>query len=173
MKSFKPINGRSGPTAFLPLDSKIGGQINCNRPSVGQFLTREQSSYVYKKTESGEIINADTIQQEIEQEKQLNKLDDTSGDINPYKELIVNNAEKLGPLMTQMKQWSTLSNILNYVQHDRHPRTNYNLSIKAVHKHKNSSEERKEREIMELDFGVTPKYYEKNIWMCMREFNPK
>ena len=55
------MNGRDGTTAFLPLDYKIGGQINYNRPSIGQFLTREQASYVYKKTESGEIINVDTI----------------------------------------------------------------------------------------------------------------
>ena len=34
------------------------------------------------------------IEQEIEQEKQLNRIDDTSGETNPYKELIVNNAEK-------------------------------------------------------------------------------
>ena len=43
------MNGRGGTTTFLPLDSKIGGQINYNRPSIGQFLTREQASYVYKK----------------------------------------------------------------------------------------------------------------------------
>ena len=34
------------------------------------------------------------IKQEIEQERQLNKMDDISGEIKPYQELIVNNAEK-------------------------------------------------------------------------------
>ena len=63
--------------------------------------------------ETGEIINADTIQQEIEQEEQLNRIDDTNGEINPYQELIVNNAERIEPLMTQMEQWSILSNVLN------------------------------------------------------------
>ena len=63
------MSGQDGTTTFLPLDSKIGGSINHNRLSIGQFLTREQASYVYKKTESGEMINEDTIQQEIEQEK--------------------------------------------------------------------------------------------------------
>ena len=66
------MNGRDGTTAFLPLNSKIGGQINHNRPSVGQFLTREQAIYVYKKVESGEMINVNTIQQEMEQEELLN-----------------------------------------------------------------------------------------------------
>ena len=68
------MNGRDGITTLLPLDSKIGGQINHNRPSIGQFLTRGQASYVYKKVETGEVINTDTIQQGMEQEEQLNKL---------------------------------------------------------------------------------------------------
>ena len=71
------MNGRNGTTAFLPLNTKIGGQVNNNRPSIGQFLTREQTSYTYKKTESGEIINTETIQQELEQERQLGIIDDT------------------------------------------------------------------------------------------------
>ena len=51
------MNGRDGTTTFLPLDSKIGGQINYYSSCIGQFLTREQANYVYKKTESGEIIS--------------------------------------------------------------------------------------------------------------------
>ena len=45
------MNNRDGTTAFLPLSTKIGGQVNNNRPSIGQFLTREQTKYIYKKTE--------------------------------------------------------------------------------------------------------------------------
>ena len=124
------MNGRDGTTAFLPLDSKIGGQINHDRPRIGQFLTREQASYIYKKVELGETINIDTTQQEVEQEEQLNKID-TCGETNPYREVIVNNAEKIEPLMTQMEQWSILSNVLNYIQHDRCHMLNQNLSIKS------------------------------------------
>ena len=62
------------------------------------------------------------MDQEIKQERQLNRLDDTSGDTNPYKEFIVNNAEKIEPSLTQMEQWSILSNTLNYIQCDRHPK---------------------------------------------------
>ena len=54
-----------------------------------------------------------------------------------------------------MEQWSILSNVLNYIQHDRHHMINHNLSIKAVNKYKNSLETKGEREITELDFGVT------------------
>ena len=112
------MNGRDDTTTFLPLDSRIGGQ-NRDSPTVGQYLTRDQMRYIYKKVETGEIINMNMIQQEIEQEKQLGKIDDTSGETNPYRELIVNNAEKIEPLMTQMEQWSILSNVLNYVQHSQ------------------------------------------------------
>ena len=78
------MKGRNGPTTFLPLSPKIGGQGKGNYPSIGQYLTREQANFVYKKTESGEIINAETLQQELEYERQLHKIDDTSGDTNPY-----------------------------------------------------------------------------------------
>ena len=60
------MNGRDGTTTFLPLDSKIGGQGNHNRPSVGQFSTRGQANYVYKKVEMGEMIDVSTIWQEME-----------------------------------------------------------------------------------------------------------
>ena len=86
-------------------------------PSVGQYLTRDQTRYIYKKMEAGEMINMHMIQQEIEQEKQLSKIEDMNAEINPYRELIVNNAERTEPLMTQMEQWLILSNILNYIQH--------------------------------------------------------
>ena len=95
------------------------------------------------------------MEQEIEQERLLHKMDDTSGEINPYKELIVNNAEKIEPLMTQMEQWSILSNILNYVQHRRLNSVNYMLDIKAVDKYKYRPG-KDSREFKELDFGATP-----------------
>ena len=81
------MNGRDGTTTFLPLDSRIGGQGRYNHPTVGQFLTREQTRYIYKKIETGEIINTDVIEQEIEQERQLDKMDDTSRETNSYRYL--------------------------------------------------------------------------------------
>ena len=150
------MNGRDGTTAFLPLSTKIGGQIDNNRPSVGQFLTREQTRYIYRKTESGEIINTETIQQELEQESHLDRINDTSRETNPYKELRVNNAEKLEPLMTQREQWSILSNVLNYIQYDKHPKNYHSLSINAVNKYRNNLDSNEKGDIVELDFGVMP-----------------
>ena len=99
----------------------------------------------------------ETIQQELEQERQLDRVDDTNGETNPYKELIVNNAEKLEPLITQMEQWFILSNILSHLQYVKHPKNYHNLSINAVNKYKNSFDTGKERDIVKLDFGVMPK----------------
>ena len=108
---------------------------------------------IYKKVETGEIINTDTIQQEIEQEEQLNRIDDTNGKTNPYQELIVNNADSL---MTQMEQWSILSNVLNYVQHDRYYTSNHTLDKKRVNKHKDKLNTRREKGSIKLDFDDTP-----------------
>ena len=88
------MNGRDDTTIFLPLDFRIGGQSRDSCPTVGQYLTKDQVRYVYKKVGTKETINTDMIQQEIQQEKQLNRMDDRNGEINPYRELIVNNAEK-------------------------------------------------------------------------------
>ena len=61
-----------------------------------------------------------------------------SGEINPYKELIVNKAEKIEPILTQMEQWCILSNILNYIQYDRHTNNYHSVNISAVNKYRKS-----------------------------------
>ena len=99
------------------------------------------------------MINTDTLQQELEQKRQLNKIDDTSGDTNPYKELIVHNAEKIEPMLAQMEQWSILSNMLNYIQYNKHPKNFLNLGIRAVSAYKSCSEVKEEKDMVEIDFG--------------------
>ena len=56
----------------------------------------------------------------------------------------------------EMEQWSILSNVLNYIQHDRYHKVSHTLNIKAVNKHKDKSEKKEEKESVELDFGSTP-----------------
>ena len=148
------MNGRNDATTFLPLDFRIGGQSRDSHPTVGQYLTRDQTKYVYKKVEMEEMINVDTIQQEIEQEMQLNRMDDGNGEINPYRELIVNNMEKIEPPMTQMEQWSILSNVLNYIQHSRFNSMNYSLSVKPVNRYKMRPDMAKG--FRDVDFGTIP-----------------
>ena len=71
--------------------------------------------------------------------------------------MIVNSAEKIEPLLTQMIQWSILSNTLNYIQYDRHPKNYHSLCISVVNKcRRNPCTKEEERDMLELDFGQTP-----------------
>ena len=101
----------------------------------------------------GGIIIVDTVEHEIEQEKQLSQMDNDSGEVNPYRELVNNNAEKIQMLKTQMEQWSILSNLLNYVQHSKFNSMSHSLNIKPVNRYKVKSN--KEKEFREVDFGTT------------------
>ena len=94
------------------------------------------------------------VQQDIDQEKQLIKLDDDNGKENPYREVVINNAEKIEMQKTQMEQWSILINLLNYVQHSRFNSLNHSLDVKPVNRYKKKSHE--EREIREIVFGTAP-----------------
>ena len=102
------------------------------------------------------MINTETLQQELEHKRQLNRIDDTNGETNPYKELIVNNTEKIEAPLTQMQQWSILSDMLNYIQYDRHPKNYHNLGISTVNKYRNTLDIKEERDMVEIDFGPTP-----------------
>ena len=68
-----------------------------------------------------------------------------SGDENPCRELIVNNAGKLESTLSQMEQWSILSNMINYVQYSKDPKNFHVMSIKPTNKNK-INVERKEGE---------------------------
>ena len=108
--------------------------------------------HIYKKVETGETINVDTMKIEIEQEKQLSRMDDDNGEVNPYRELVVNNAEKIEMQKTQMEQWSILSNSLNYVQHSKFNSMDHSLNVKPVNRYKVKPNE--EKEFREVDFGT-------------------
>ena len=91
---------------------------------------------------------------EQERERELSRLDDTSGDVNSYKELIVNKAEKIELILMQMEQWSILSNTLNYIQYGRHPKNFYSLNISAVNKYRKSlCVKEEEKGMLGLGFG--------------------
>ena len=49
------MNGRDAAAIFLPLDFKTGGQNKDSCSTVGQYLTRDQARYIYKKVELGGI----------------------------------------------------------------------------------------------------------------------
>ena len=85
----------------------------------------------------------------------MSKLDDTSGDI---RELIVNNADNVETILSQMEQWSILSNVVNYVQYDQHPRNFHGLNVSTMNKEnykRNLKSEEEKSQILDLDFGDT------------------
>ena len=86
----------------MPLNANIGGQLKSNKNKETRYLTEEQVKHIYKNKASENIINIGTIKQEIDQDQAFTRLDDTSGDIHPYKELIVNNAEKVDTILSQI-----------------------------------------------------------------------
>ena len=69
--------------------------------------------------------------------------------------MIVKNAEKIEPLLVQMEQWSILSNTLKYTQHYKHPKNFHNLGISVMNVYKNGSDAKKEKGMVEIDFGPT------------------
>ena len=54
--TFNLIEGKNDPTTFFPLNTNIDGQI---KPD--QYLIEEQARHTYKKVESGNIININTL----------------------------------------------------------------------------------------------------------------
>ena len=88
----------------------------------------------------------------------MSKLDDTSGDINPYRELIVNNVEKIGTVLSQMEQWSILSNVVNCVQYEKYPKNFQSLNVSTLNKEnykRSMKPEEEQSQKLDLDFGDT------------------
>ena len=82
----------------------------------------------------------------------------THGEENPYRELIVNNASKIETTLSQVKQWLILSNVINYVQYDKHPQNVHSMSVRPINKMKNkikSRKDEKEKLVSEIDFRDT------------------
>ena len=53
------------------------------------------------------------MKEEIDADIELDRMDDNSGDENTYRELIVNDADKIENMLSQREQWSILSNVIN------------------------------------------------------------
>ena len=146
----------------MTLGSKLGGENTNRKLSKGdntdkRYLTTNLADYVYRKVESGNLINKSTMRQEIDQDIELDKMDDTSGDENPYRELIVNNASKIETTLSQMEQWSIPSNVINYVQYDIYPKNLHTISIRPINKMKNKTKgkrEVKEKPILEIGLRI-------------------
>ena len=110
----------------LETKEELGDKIDKLVVMIGKLATRVSGrGRQFNTTNSPKLRQRTkkwyTLHQEIEQERQLNGIDNTSRETNPYKELIVNKTEKIEPLLTQMEQWSIHNSTLNYIQYGRHP----------------------------------------------------
>ena len=136
----------------MPLGPKLGGEntnrkINKVENISKEYLTTKQADYVYRKVELGSLINKKyNMRLEIDKDIELDKMDNTSGDENPYRELIVNNAGKIETTLSQMEQWAILSIVINYVQYNRNPKTFHTMSIRPVNKTKYKVKIKRKRE---------------------------
>ena len=72
--------------------------------------------------------------------------------------MIVNNTEKVETILSQMEQWSILSNVVNYVQYDKHLKNFHSLNVSTMTKKKykrNIKSEEEQSQKLDLDFGDT------------------
>ena len=72
------------------------------------------------------------IKEELNADVELERMDNNSRDENLYKELIVNNAGKIDSTLTQIEEWSILSNVINYVQYSKNPKNFHSMTIKPA-----------------------------------------
>ena len=125
----------------MPFSQIIGGNdgrvgnIDSSTISV-EHLMLKQTKYIYKKVELGSLINKETLKEEINLDAELDRVDDDSRDENPYQEIIVNNVIKVESALSQMKQWSILSNVINYVQYSKNPKGFYTVTVRPINNKK-------------------------------------
>ena len=118
---------------------------------------------MYKKVEQGSSINTETMKQEIEQDKSAET--DKEND-NPYKKVILNKVYWDKDKMTQMENWSILSDNVRYVQHDERSKTPHKLDMNTsdYHRHKELYYKLKgeKSHTLDLDFGSNPETMRSN-----------
>ena len=99
-------------------------------------MTEDQARFVYKKVNVGKGINAETMKQEMEQQKSIQTDIDDSGD-NAYQKAILNEVDKKEKVSTQMEKLSILSDHVKYVKHDNGTETFHKLNVNVLDYHQN------------------------------------
>ena len=125
------MKSESGSTTFLPFSQNLGGNERNNYRYRG-CLTLQQTNFIYKKVELGSLINKNTIKEELDADIELDKMDNNSGNENPYRELKINNACKIENALPQMEQWSILSYVITYVQYSKNSKNFHSMTIRPM-----------------------------------------
>ena len=95
-------------------------------------MTPRQTNFIYKKVELGSLINKNTMKEELDADAELDRMVNNNGDGNPYRDLVVNNADRVELSHSPIEQWSILSNVINYVQQSRNPFNFHFMMVKPV-----------------------------------------
>ena len=117
-------------------------------------MTPQQTNFVYKKGRIRQFDKQERDKEELDADVELERMDNNSGDENPDKELIVDNASRVDRTLTQIEQWSILSNVINYVQYSKNPKNFHSMIIKPAKLNKTVSNT-KSRNINESLLEVT------------------
>ena len=88
--------------------------------------------FIYKKVELGSLINKNTVKEKLDTDVELDRMDDNNGDENLYRDLVVNNADRIEMSHSPMEQWSILSNVINYLQYSRNPLNFHFVTVKLA-----------------------------------------
>ena len=142
------MKGKNGPTPFLPSKDKTGGDVNYIQNKEAMCLTERQADHVYKVIEKGDMINTKTMTCKTAQIQ----------DDNPYKKVVLNKVFKEENKSPEMRNWSTFSDNVRYVQHDQVTPQNLNINTLDYRDHKDLYHKLREekRETLEVDFGLYP-----------------
>ena len=148
------MEGRNGPTSFLPFKKK--GGLNNKRISK-TCLTEDQAKHVYDKIESGDELKVGkTVLQWSKSSlpKQLNE----RKDVNLYEKVLIIDINIIKNKL-QMEQWSILSDNIVYVRSEGNGVMN-GIDIKVVdyedHRRMYRRMDKEEGERLNTDFGESP-----------------
>ena len=133
----------------MPIGSKTGGEIKYIKNREARCLTEKQAKHVYKKVEEGEIVNVNTLSQELEQG--IDREDD-----NPYKRVILNKVYKQDNQIPQAEDWSIFTDQIKYIQHDEKSKYMFDLNPLNNQQHNDLYDQLKEEQCssLNIEFGI-------------------
>ena len=88
----------------MPFKSKFSGKARYIKDREAISLIEDQAKHIYKRVQTEDVVNVDTIKQELEPDK-IDKMDDANGKINPYHEIITNKVERDNIIVSHIEQW--------------------------------------------------------------------
>ena len=130
------------------MKEKTGRKVGYIQSKEAICLTDEQTKYVYKAIEEGNMINTKTMTCETAQTE----------DDNLYKKVVLNKVFKEEDKSPEMRNWSIFRDNVGSIQHDQATPQNLHIDTLDYRDHKELYLKLKgeERETLDIDFGLYP-----------------